>query len=430
MKTKKSAVAILFASLVIIMLGFGIAIPLMPFYITHFNASGTALGLMMSLYSFTQFIFAPIWGRVSDRAGRKPILLIGSLGFAIAFVLQGLAQNLSQFIAVRILAGVLSSAMLPTAMAYTADTTSAENRSSGVGMMGAAMGLGMILGPTLGGFLTHYNPALPPALTGLLQSTIDPSNGEVINLSIPFFASALLALAATPLIFFALPESLPAEKRRQAAAQTNSGSRLTVMLHSLRGPMGFLFILAFVLAFALANMESVLSLYGKQQFQMGPSQIGLLMGAMGLVSVVQQGVLIGPLTRRFGEPRVIEGGLLIGVLGFIGLALSPTRPLLILSALVFNIGSVLLQPSVTALISKQATSGQGELMGMNNSFQSLGRGVGPLWAGAAFDFYSTLSFWSGAVIQAAALIAALRIFSRSRAQQPGGEYERSHANVG
>ncbi|MRR30742.1 MFS transporter, partial [bacterium] len=366
----------------------------------------------------------------SDRVGRKPVLLIGSLGFAAAFVLQGLAQNLEQFIAVRILAGMLSSAMLPTAMAYVADTTSAENRSSGVGMMGAAMGLGMILGPTLGGFLTHYNPALPPAISGLLQSTLDPATGDVINLSIPFFASAILALTASPLIFFALPESLSAEKRQHASEQKTNVTRSKAMLQSLRGPMGFLFVLAFVLAFALANMESVLSLYGKQQFQMGPSQIGLLMGAMGLVAVVQQGVMIGPLTRRFGEMRIIESGLVIGILGFIGLALAPTQALLIVSALVFNVGSVLLQPSVTALISKQATSGQGELMGMNNSFQSLGRGVGPLWAGAAFDFYSTLSFWSGALIQAGILFAALRIFAKSNLQSSGGVNERSHANVG
>ena len=119
-KSNRAALAVLFGSLVIVMLGFGIAIPLMPFYITHFNASGTALGLMIALYSFMQFLFAPVWGRLSDRIGRKPVLLIGIAGFAGAFFLQGIAQNLLWFIAARSLAGVLSSAALPTAcLLYT-----------------------------------------------------------------------------------------------------------------------------------------------------------------------------------------------------------------------------------------------------------------------------------------------------------------------
>ena len=159
--SNRSALAVLFASLVIVMLGFGIAIPLMPFYIIHFDASGTALGLMMSLYSFMQFFFAPLWGRLSDRIGRKPVLLIGIAGFAGAFFLQGIAQNLLWFMLARTLAGVLSAAALPTAMAYVADTTSVENRARGVGMMGAAMGLGMIFGPLLGGLLAHVHLPLP-----------------------------------------------------------------------------------------------------------------------------------------------------------------------------------------------------------------------------------------------------------------------------
>ena len=191
MKSQKTAIAILFASLVIIMLGFGIAIPLMPFYITHFGASGLALGLMMSLYSLMQFLFAPMWGRMSDRIGRKPVLLIGVAGFALAFLLQGLAQNLVQFTLTRTLAGVLSAAALPTAMAYVADVTTPERRAQGVGLMGAAMGLGMIFGPLLGGLLTHVDPALFPRLTPLLQVTVDPATGQTINLSIPFFVSAL-----------------------------------------------------------------------------------------------------------------------------------------------------------------------------------------------------------------------------------------------
>jgi len=410
MKSQKSSLALLAATLVIVMIGFGIVIPLMPYYITHFNASGSSLGLMMSLYSVMQFIFAPMWGRVSDRIGRKPVLLIGIAGFAFSFTAQGLSQNLFQFIAIRALAGVISSATLPTAMAFIADTTTPENRARGVGMLGAAMGLGMIFGPTLGGFLTRIHPSLPPGLAGLLQVTTDPSTGAAINLSIPFFVSALLALLAIPVVAVLLPESLPPERRVHHAAAGEKRSAL--LLQALSGPSGFLFLLSFLLTFALANMETVLALYGQKVFAMGPAQVGLLMGAMGVLGVIQQGAAIGPLTRKFGEPRVIVAGLVVGVLGFAALALAPTLVLYGIAAIVFNAGNALLQPSVTSLVSKRAVAGQGETMGLNQSFQSLGRAAGPLWAGFAFDLTASLAFWTGALIQLIALLASFRQFPR------------------
>jgi DHA1 family multidrug resistance protein-like MFS transporter len=402
----RAALAILSASMVIVMLGFGIAIPLMPFYITHFEASGTALGLMISLYSFMQFLFAPLWGRFSDRVGRKPVLLLGVAGFAGAFLLQGVAQSLFWFIAARTLAGILSSATLPTTMAYVADTTTAENRARGVGMIGAAMGVGMIFGPLLGGLLAHVNPALPAGLTALLQVTTDPTTGETINLSIPFFVSGLLALLALPLIAFLLPESLPAHRRVAHAAP--AGNRMMLLWEGLRGTSGFLYALAFLLAFALANMEAVLALYGAARFGIGPTQVGLIMGGMGVLAVIQQGAVIGPLTRKVGEARIIQGGLAIGIVGFAGLALAPTFWLFVAAALLFTSGNVLLQPSVTSLISKRTATGQGAAMGLNNSFQALGRGLGPLWAGFAFDLNSTLSFWTGAFVQTIAFYYAMR----------------------
>ena len=412
MRSNKTSIIILFASLVIVMIGFGIAIPLMPYYVTHFQASGTALGLMMSLYSLMQFIFAPLWGQLSDRVGRKPVLLIGILGYVIAFTLQGLSQNLFQFIAARTLAGVLSSATLPTAMAYVADTTTPENRSKGVGMMGAAMGLGMIIGPVLGGLLTRLQLTLPAGMASLLQTTLDSSTGATINLSIPFFASALLALVALPFVQLMLPESLPQLARGRAVKA--STSRLAGLAAGLRGPSGFLFVMAFLLAFALANLESVLGLYGNQRFNLGPAEFGIVMGGMGVLSVIMQGALIGPITRRIGEENVLKSGLVVSMLGLVGLALAPLKWLMIAAALVFSTGNVLLQPSVTSLISRRAgPADQGAVMGLNNSFQSLGRGTGPLWAGMAFDIHPTLSFWSGALVQLIAFISALRLLKGS-----------------
>ena len=405
MKSNRRSVIILFFSLVIVMIGFGIAIPLMPYFATHFGASGFALGVMISIYSLMQFVFAPMWGRMSDRVGRKPVLLIGIAGYALAFFLQGISQNLFEFIAARALAGVLSSATLPTAMAYVADTTTAEERAKGVGMMGAAMGLGMIIGPVIGGMLTNVHLALPPFLMNLLQTTPDPSTGALINLSLPFFVSAFMALLALPFVFFLLPESL---HEHQRVTQHEKVSRTKQLFDSVRGPIGFLYVMAFLLAFALANLEAVLGLYGKDRFAMGPADIGLLMGAMGILSVIQQGVVIGPLTRRIGEENVLKSGLVVSMVGLLLLALVPNKWVMIASVLIFTAGNVLLQPSVTALISRRTRDGQGSAMGLNNSFQSLGRGVGPLWAGFAYDVHDTFSFWTGALIQFIALIYAFR----------------------
>jgi DHA1 family multidrug resistance protein-like MFS transporter len=414
-KSQKTSMMILFGSLVTVMLGFGIVIPLMPFYITHFGASGSALGLLMAVYSIMQFIFAPFWGRLSDRVGRKPVLLIGVLGYALAFGLMGFSQSLLMLILARALAGVLSSATLPTAMAYIADITEAKDRSRGVGLMGAAMGLGMIFGPMLGGLMSGVHLPLPQAIQAALQTTTDPETGKLINLSLPFLFSGLLALLALPVIHLLLPESLDKARAGQERAAEQRGSRASQLLGALRGSGGFLFAMAFLLAFALANLEGVLGLYGKDQFNMGPAEIGLLMGALGVFGVIQQGVMIGPLTRRFGEAGVLKGGLLISMLGFLALALLRFKWGMIGSVLVYNLGSSLLNPSVTSLISQQSRpEEQGTAMGINNSFLSLGRSVGPLWAGAAYDIFPTLSFWSGALLQFGGFVLALRMLRTSQ----------------
>ena len=415
MKSQRASMSILFACLVIVMLGFGIVMPLMPFYITHFGASGSALGFMMALYSLMQFIFAPIWGRMSDRIGRKPVLLIGIAGYAISFILQGLAQDLFQFIAARTLAGILSSAALPTAMAYAADISSEKDRSAAMGMMGAAMGLGMIFGPLLGGLLTHAQLPLPPGLAGLMQTTLDASTGQVISLSVPYLVAALLAAVAVPLVLVFLPESLPASQRH--AIVHSRESQVQQLLGALRGPIAFLYVMAFLLAFALASLESVLGLYAQDSYNMGPAEVGLLLGAIGILSVLQQGVLIRPLTRKMGEENVLKGGLIVSVAGLVGLALLRSTAGMVISVAVFTLGNSLLWPSVSSLISQRATSGQGAALGLAQSFQSLGRATGPLWAGAAYDVNPSLPFLSGALFQVAALVVGLRVMRRQGDQR-------------
>jgi DHA1 family multidrug resistance protein-like MFS transporter len=386
MPQRTSSTPILFASLFIVMLGFGIVVPILPFYVTYFGASGRELGLMMAIYSLMQFICAPVWGRWSDRVGRKPVLLAGLVGFALSFGLMGLVQNVWQLIAARALAGILSSATLPATFAYIGDTTSGENRSGGMGILGAAMGLGMIFGPLLGGPLG--NIALP----------------------LPFFAAAGFAVIAALFAFAMLPESLMQDKR---VAHQAVESRASLLIGALRGPMAFLFVTAFLLAFALANFEAILGLFAKDRYALRPDQVGYLLGAFGFLGALQQGVIIGPLTKRIGEMRVLQSGLILSVMGLLGTALSANLWAFVFFSALFNFGNALLRPSVASLISQRATTGQGIAMGLENSFMSLGRAGGPLWAGFSYDVHMEYPFYSGALFQAIAFAISLVMMRES-----------------
>ncbi|MGD8753131.1 MAG: MFS transporter, partial [Anaerolineales bacterium] len=190
-------VYILAFTLVVVMLGFGVVIPIMPFYIENMGAGGTELGLLVASYATMRLIFGPIWGSLSDRFGRKPILMIGILGYGIAMILFGLSTQLWMLFASRILSGILSSATSPTTMAYISDSTSEEGRGGGMGILGAAIGLGTILGPGLGGLL----------------------GGE--NLTLPFFIAGGMSFLTLVLIALLLPESLPPEARQRSKKETD-----------------------------------------------------------------------------------------------------------------------------------------------------------------------------------------------------------------
>ena len=277
---KRRNLAILFFTMVVVMMGFGMIIPILPFYIESFGASGKGLGLLMAIYSIMQFIFAPIWGGYSDRFGRKPMLVIGAFGNALSLVLFGLATELWMVYAARALGGMLSAAILPTAMAYISDTTESKNRGGGMGVIGAAMGVGMVLGPGLGGLLA----------------------GD--SLSTPFFVGSGLSMLALFLILIFLPESLA--KSEQVNGVKIKGFDMKQIWQALFGPMGYLMILSFIVFFGLTNFEGIFGLYAQHRFDYNPAQVGTVMMVIGVVSAVVQGGLTGPLTRKFGERAVIK----------------------------------------------------------------------------------------------------------------------------
>ncbi len=390
MASNRRNLSILFFTMVVVMLGFGMVIPIMPFYIETFGAGGSALGMLMATYGIMQFLFAPVWGSLSDYYGRKPVLLLGVIGNALAMILMGLSSELWMLFAARALAGMLSSATLPTAMAYIGDSTSEENRGGGMGIIGAAMGIGMVLGPGLGGWLAGS------------------------SLSIPFILAGALSVLAFVLILLILPESL----LQKSATRKITGPQLSVLWQALAGPLGILFILSFLLSFGLTNFEGVFGLYAARKYGYGPQQVGTILTMVGIISAVIQGFLVGPLTRRFGEVIIIRLAFMNTAIGFILMVLAQTNLQVWLTVSYFVTSNAMLTPTVSSLISKRATGGQGIAMGLNNSFMSLGRIVGPLWAGFAFDSGINLPYLTGgAVMLAGFFLSTLKLSQSSAATE-------------
>jgi DHA1 family multidrug resistance protein-like MFS transporter len=373
MKSDSKNISILFFTLCVVMLGFGMVIPILPFYIKSFNASGSALGLLMGVYAVMQFIFAPVWGSLSDRYGRKPILIIGILGNALTQLLFGLSSQLWMLFAARILAGMLSSATLPTAMAFISDSTPDEERSRGMGIVGAAMGVGMVLGPGIAGWLANY------------------------SLATPFFLASGLSVLALVLVYLILPESLPASQRQISTGRVQ-GPDLRAMWQALFSPIGLLLFMAFLVSFGLTAFEGVFGLYALERFNYGTTEVGILLTVIGLLSAVVQGALTGPATHRWGEVGVIRASLVGSAIGFVIMLLATNLITVLLTISFFIISNAMLRPVVSALTSKRATGGQGVAMGLNNAFMSLGRSVGPVWAGMLFDIHISYPYLSGGLV--------------------------------
>lgn len=378
---------VLFITLVIIMMGFGMVIPVIPFLVEEFGASGQELGMLMAIYALMQLIFSPMWGELSDRYGRRPIMLIGLLGNGLSMLFMGLANSLGMLFVARALAGLLASATLPTAYAYVGDSTAAEDRGRGMGILGAALGVGMVLGPGFSGLLAEN------------------------SLSTPFFAGAGLSLIAIAVVYFSLPESLAPEARKQST-NINFRQQFSQMWQGLRGPLGFLLFLAFLASFGLTNFEGIFGIYMANRFAYGPREVGLILTMIGVISAAVQGVLTGPATKRFGEETVIKASLIGSSIGFLLMLWAFNLPTILITVGFYVFSNAMVRPGISSLISKQAEMGQGIAMGLNNSFMSLGRVLGPITAGFLFDIEMGLPYLSGAVINLIGFLLCL-IFLRA-----------------
>jgi len=343
----RSALAILFVIVFIDLLGFGMVIPVMPLYAERLGASEAWTGLLSAGYSAMQFVFAPIWGRLSDRIGRRPMLLASIAMTAIAFAIYGLADSFPMLLVSRLFAGA-ATANIAIARAFVADVTAPADRARGMGIIGAAFGLGFVLGPAIGGLLSNHSLALP----GLAAAGLAAVNG----------------VAA----WFILPEPehrFSVDRRPRFAAMREELAR-----PGIRRVIGIYFIT--VLAFSA--MEATYAFLARQRYGLAESSVGYVFAYIGVLLVIVQGGLVGRLSRRFGEKPLLVAGLVLQAVALASLPFAYGLPGLLAATAPLAVGAGLTQPALSALLSRFARAqDQGGTLGIGESAAAFGRIIGP-----------------------------------------------------
>jgi MFS transporter, DHA1 family, tetracycline resistance protein len=382
---RRSPLAVVFLTVFLDLVGFGIVIPLLPLYAGEFGAGPVAAAWLLALYSLMQFFFAPWWGRLSDRVGRRPVLLVGLFGSAASYLAFAFAPSLAALFAARALNG-FAGANVGVAQAYVADVTPPEGRARGMGMIGAAFGLGFVFGPAIGGLLSHYGHAAP------------------------FVGAAALAAANGVVAWFRLPESLPPERRGRAARGMTLVERLRMLSgRDLGSRLKTLYAAGFLVTLAFAAMEGTFSLWADERWALSRAGVAFLFAFLGVVSVLAQGLVVGRLARRWGERRAALVGTLLFAAGLVGVALAPSLPALCVALSALALGQGTAAPSLSSLISRQGgPAEQGRRLGAYQSLGALGRVVGPVSGGVALEHLAAgAPYLLGSVLAALAALALL-----------------------
>lgn len=376
--------SILFLTVFIHLLGFGILIPLLPYYAMKYGAGGLVIGLLNTSFSFAQFLFAPVWGRLSDRVGRRPVLLGSLLLTGVSYVVFAVATSLPVLFISRVMAGV-AGATLSTALAYVADTTGPADRTKGMGLIGAAFGMGFIFGPAMGGILSRW------------------------GFAVPAFAAAGLATAAAVFAYFRLPESLPPEARTAAAARRRERAGFREAFS--RPVVGLVLALFFTVTLCFSGMEAILALFCNRFFRWGPAQIGYLLAFVGVIAAAMQAGIVGALVRRFGERALVRTGVILMGAAFVTAGTVPPLALFLAAMAAIAVGSGLTSPSLSGLISLATPADeQGGVLGTYQSLGSLARAIGPFLGGLTFDHVGPgAPLWMAGSVLILAASAALRL---------------------
>jgi MFS family permease len=390
----KKQLGIVMALVMITFIGFGIIIPVLPEVVdSHFH-----LNMMLVVYSGVAFLMSPLWGKWSDRFGRKPIIMIGTLGFSLSFLLLAVSNThvvtqlashffahpqLGVIYASRVFGGAFSGAVAAVAVAYIADITTDETRTKGMGLIGMSIGLGFIIGPGVGALLSQS------------------------NLYLPFYASAVMALIAFVVVALRLPESLSAEERM---ARVEGGSRW----QAFEGKLKYLYVLGFFVSFSLAGLEGTLQFYNKAKFGATPADVGIMFLISGIVGAMIQGGVVRRYIKKGDESKFMVIGLLLSALGFLLLIFTTSFWTGALYLTVFSAGNSLIRPCVTSLITQRTTVSQGLASGLSSSMDNLGRIGGPLLGAFLYGIAKELPYAIGVVLSIAAVGLLARFVALDR----------------
>ena len=361
---QRGAILILMLNLFLVFTGVGLIIPIMPKFMSMLGISGSVVGLLVAVFSLTQFLFSPVIGRLADTFGRKRMIVIGMILFAVSEWMFGFANSRELLTVSRMLGGVSAAMIMPAVMAYAADITTPEERATGMGYINAAITTGFIIGPGIGGYLAE------------------------LGIRVPFYAAAGAGLAAAAVTLLVLRETLSAKEDGSEAAP-DAGPRVGLFAQlksSYREPYFISLIIVFVMSFGLANFETVFGLFVDHKFGFEPKDIASIITFGSIAGAVVQLTAFGWILQKFGEKRVISVCLLVAGL-FILLTLFVHRYFLIFAVtFIVFLATDILRPAIGTQMSMLAKDQQGYVAGLNSAFTSLGNIVGPLAAGALFDW--------------------------------------------
>ncbi|KYG93894.1 MFS transporter [Paenibacillus jamilae] len=374
---------ILMLNLFIALLGQGMVIPILPEYLKQFNAAGAAAGYLIAAFGAAQFIFSPLGGQLSDRWGRKSMIITGLFLTVISDLMFAVSTTLPLLYIARFIGGIGIGLMVPSNMAYVADITTSETRAKGMGYLGASMNLGMVLGPGLGGMIAEF------------------------GIRVPYFFAGGLGLVATVLSLY-MPETLPKEKRKPASQWVRREPIRNQILNSFRTSYFRYLLLILIMTLGLMNYETVYALFVERKYGFDATKISMIITVGAIIGIVVQIWLLDYLIKRLGEMKLIRLSLIMTAIALLLMIIKINLGYLLAVSALFFAFNAFLRPTVSTMIANSAGDRQGYAAGLNTTYTSLGNILGPILAGLLFDKHIHIPYIFGALILASALFLTLQ----------------------